>query len=64
MRSTRSDEKLSLHSSRGSKAGKRQFAYRAAAQYNELPPELAEMTVSQFKRALKSHLTTTRADDV
>jgi len=59
VRSTRSDDKLSLPPNmRGSAAGKRQFAYRAAVKYNALPPEFADMTVSQFKRAFKSHLTT------
>ena len=43
---------LSLPSILGSAAGKRQFAFRAAEQYNSLPPEFADMSVATFKRAL------------
>ena len=56
VRSTRSDDLLSLPNIRGSAAGKRQFAYRAADQYNSLPPEFTGMSVATFKRALKCHL--------
>ena len=63
VRSTRSDDLLSLPSIRGSAAGKRQFAYRAADQYNALPPEFADMSVAAFKRALKCHLLSAGDDD-
>ena len=56
VRSTRRDDLLSLPNIRGSAAGKRQFAYRSAHQYNSLPPEFADMSVTAFKRALRSRL--------
>ena len=56
VRSTRRDDLLSLPSIRGSAAGKRQFAHRAADQYNSLPPEFTDMSVPVFKRTLKRRL--------
>ena len=56
VRSTRRDDLLSLPTIRGSAAGKRQFVYRAADQYNLLPAEFADLTVAAFKRELKKRL--------
>lgn len=55
VRSTRQDNLLSLPSVRTA-TGKRQFRYRAAAEYNNLPPAFTTMSVPQFKRALQQHL--------
>jgi len=61
VRSTRQDNLLSLPLDyRGSAAGKRQFAYRAAEQFNSLPPEFTGMTVPLFKRSLKKRLVSER----
>ena len=56
VRSTRRDDLLSLPNIRGSAAGKRQFAFRAAEQYNSLPNEFKNMSAAVFKRALKRRL--------
>ena len=55
VRSTQ-DHLLSLPRIHGTATGKRQFVYRAAEQYNALPPAFKSMSVSQFKRSLKLHL--------
>ena len=57
VRSTRQDDLLSLPRTRGTAVGKRQFAYRAPDQYNDLPPDFTTMSVPQFKRRLKQRLT-------
>ena len=56
VRSTRQDHLLSLPHITGSAAGKRQYVYRAAKLYNELPPELYTASVATFKRKLKQRL--------
>ena len=63
VRSTRRDDLLSLPNIRGSAAGKRQFVFRAADQYNSLPSEFTSMSAGVFKRALKRRLLSS-ADDV
>ena len=55
-RSTRQDHLLSLPRIRGSAAGKRQFAYRVAADYNALPREYAELSTAVFTRRLRQRL--------
>ena len=55
-RSTRQDHLLSLPRIRGSVAGKRQFVYRAAAEYNSLPPEFVNMSASVFASKLRQRL--------
>ena len=47
-RSTRQNHLLSLPSIRGSMAGKSQFLYHAAAEYNSLSPEFVNMSASNF----------------
>ena len=61
VRSTRQDDMLSLPRIRGSASGKRMFAYRAALQYNALPPEFADMSVNRFKHTLKRRITDANA---
>lgn len=56
VRHTRQDNLISLPRIRGTAAGKRMFTYRAAAMYNALPSEFANMSVGVFKRSLKRHL--------
>jgi len=55
-RSTRQDHLLSLPRIRGSAAGKRQFVYRAAAEYNTLPREFVTMSASLFSCKLRQRL--------
>ena len=55
-RNTRQDHLLSLPRIRGSAAGKRQFVYRAAAQYNALPREFVDMSASLFSSKLRQRL--------
>ena len=54
-RTTRQDSRLCLPSIR-TEAGRRRFNYRVAGQYNALPSEYQDMTVSMFKSAMKRHM--------
>ena len=56
-RSTRQDLQLHVPASR-TNAGKRCFYRRAPALYNSLPPELTELSVKRFNRAVIKRVTT------
>lgn len=54
-RSTRQDNDLHVPRSR-TEAGKRRFSCRAPTLYNSLPPDVKQLPVMSFGRALKRHL--------
>ena len=54
-RRTRQDHMLSLPRAR-TEAGKRRFAYRAAHQYNTLPPDFGALSTGRFRNALKARM--------
>ena len=54
-KSTRQDNLLSLPSA-SSNSGFRQFSYRAASEYNDLPTEFKQMSIPVFKRQLTKRL--------
>ena len=58
VRSTRQDSLLCLPRIRGTAAGQRMFVYRAAAEYNELPREFADLSGSLFVSRLRQRLST------
>ena len=58
VRSTRQDSLLCLPRIRGTAAGQRMFVYRAAAEYNALPREFADMSGSLFVSRLRQRLST------
>ena len=56
IRSTRQDHLLSLPRIRGSAAGKRQFVYRAATDYNDLPRDFLDMSMPIFAKNVRQLL--------
>ena len=54
-RDTRNSEMLVTPTIR-SESGRRRFLYSAVAKYNELSPELRNLSQSGFKSAVRNHL--------